>query len=471
MVAQNVQAGGISAMSAVYSEKARKQAAEGANFEDLLKNTKSITAGKPEEAKDAKDVKLPEASDAKPETELKNEASGSKAELKTEKEASTAETAKTTDTLQTEEEIQKEAAEISDTELLERVAAFVLQVAELVQELLGLTKEQFDSMLGQLGMTEADLLSTDMLTDFYLNVKQAPDASVLLTDDSLLQGLKELGAAIEEMAEQHGFPKELLEQQMEMPEFAEVLRSFKEGNYEAPDAEDVQDTEDAGVPAAETEAVAAKETRVQGRTKEVTLEFKEEGAMEKAPVRHSEAAEDKAPETMVQGGQFLQNLEEAVTQKAEAVSGQTDIVALVREIADQLLERVRVVVSPETTSLEIQLTPEHLGKVGLTLSEQDGVLKAKFFTENELAKQAIETNLIQFKETLNEQGLRVESIEVMVSEFSFDKNGQAEQSGQGGEQKGRRHFAADEAEESMAKPDRLAEHFLSEGESTVNYMA
>lgn len=462
MVAQNVQTGGISAMSAVYSERAKKQTAEGANFEDLLKNTKSAVTERTEKAGDAK---KPEVSDAKTETEPKKEVLDSKTETKTETKEGSTETIKDSNKVQNEGEKTETVAEISDTELLERTAAFVLQVAELVKELLGLTKEQFDSMLEQLGMTEADLLNPDMLTDFYLNVKQAPDASALLTDASLLQGLKELGTAIEEMAEQSEFPKELLMQQMETPEFAEALRSFKEGNHE------VQNTEDAELPETETDAITATETRQFGKTKEVTIEFKEESGTEKTSVKNSEAAEPKMPETAMQGEQFLQNLKEAVAQKAESVSGQTDIVALVREIADQLLERVRVVVSPETTSLEIQLTPEHLGKVGLTLSEQDGVLKARFFTENELAKQAIESNLVQFKEALSEQGLRVESIEVMVSEFSFDKNGQAEQSGQDGEQKGRRHFAADETEEGIIKPDRLAEHFLSEGESTVNYMA
>ena len=42
------------------------------------------------------------------------------------------------------------------------------------------------------------------------------------------------------------------------------------------------------------------------------------------------------------------------------------------------------------------LTPEELGRVNLTIVEQDGVMKASFVTENELAKEAIESNLVQF---------------------------------------------------------------------------
>lgn len=460
MVAQNVQNQGISALPSAYSGKVRNAVPGSTSFEELLQNTKSVTAGK---AGDAGETQKTVASDTKKaETGAKGETVEGKAESRTEKKEKQPETVKTTDKVQTEDEKPETLKEVSDTELSERAAALVVQVLETVQELLDLTDEQIGSMLEELGMTEADLLNPDSLKAFYLNVKQVTDASALLTDASLLEGFQELNEAIEGLVEQSQIPRELLAEQLETPEFAEMLRNFKEDKAPV--------KEDAGFSKAEAAVVTVEETAKQPDSeKEVTLEFKAEGGAERT-LEPSKTAKPEASET-VQGEQFLQNLQEAVVQKVETVSEQVDIVAQVREIADQILERVRVIVSPETTSLEIQLTPEHLGKVGLTLSEQDGVLKARFFTENELAKQAIESNLVQFKETLNEQGLKVESIEVMVSEFSFDKNGQAEQSGQNGGQRSRHHFAAEETEEGIAKPDRLAEHFLAEGESTVNYMA
>ena len=108
----------------------------------------------------------------------------------------------------------------------------------------------------------------------------------------------------------------------------------------------------------------------------------------------------------------------------------------------------------------------------MKVTEQNGVLKATFTTENELAKEAIESNIVQFKETLNEQGLKVDSIEVMVGGFSFDKNGEAGQSGQEEKKNNHRSFMSEEELTGVKEDtDQLARHFMEGGESTVNYMA
>ena len=60
----------------------------------------------------------------------------------------------------------------------------------------------------------------------------------------------------------------------------------------------------------------------------------------------------------------------------------------------------------------------------------------------------------------------------MVSNFEFDKNGQAEQSNAQEEKKnGKHHFVADDGTESVSDVDQVAQHFMEGGESTVNYMA
>ena len=148
------------------------------------------------------------------------------------------------------------------------------------------------------------------------------------------------------------------------------------------------------------------------------------------------------------------------------------MVQMIREIADQMMEQIKVSVTSETTSLEIVLTPEELGRVNLTVtSEQDGSLKASFVAENELTKEAIERNIIQFKETLQEQGLKVDTIEVTVGNFSFDKNNQTGDSSQEEHKNGNRRFVTDEEIGQTDETDQLAKIFMDGGESTVNYMA
>ena len=169
--------------------------------------------------------------------------------------------------------------------------------------------------------------------------------------------------------------------------------------------------------------------------------------------------------------QFVQNLQQTA-EKIGEVNGQKDMVQMIREIAEQILEKVKVSVTAETTSLEIVLTPEELGKVNLTITaEQDGSMTARFVTENELSKEAIESNLVQFKEMLQEQGLKVDTIEVTVGNFEFDKNNQAGESSQEEKKNGNRNFRTDEELGQVDETDQLAQHFMEGGESTVNYMA
>ena len=219
-----------------------------------------------------------------------------------------------------------------------------------------------------------------------------------------------------------------------------------------------------------TEAAVVTETAVTAKeTKTIEVNVQSEGKEMEASAK--EQKNDVSTEVDRFANQFVQNLQQAAEEIGE-ITGQKDMVQMIREIADQILEKVKVSVTAETTSLEIVLTPEELGRVNLTVSaEQDGMMKAKFVTENELAKEAIERNLVQFKEMLNEQGLKVDTIEVTVGNFEFDKNGQAGESSQEEKKNGNRQFMNDDELAQKEETDQLARVFMEGGESTVNYMA
>jgi flagellar hook-length control protein FliK len=80
--------------------------------------------------------------------------------------------------------------------------------------------------------------------------------------------------------------------------------------------------------------------------------------------------------------------------------------------------------------MELQLNPEHLGKVNLTLSSKEGLMSAHFVVENDLAKEAVESQMFILKETLDQQGIKVETIEVTVASYTFDQNNQSDEANQ-----------------------------------------
>ena len=352
---------------------------------------------------------------------------------------------------QTDMQKTEDAKEATDVEAAERAVGVVNQVTEQVKETLNLTDEQLAMLLEQLGLTQMDLLKPENLQNLVLLANNGQDAVVLLTDANLLAQVKELTEQVEDILKEAQVTPEELVSALEKVDFEEVV-------------EEAETLLKEQMPKTEQEEATNVETE-----KSTTIEFKVDTEVQ-TEQSHKDTKQEFTSQNDQFANQFVQNLQQAAEQLGE-VTGQTDVVQVIREIADQILEKVKVTVNADTTSLEITLTPEELGKVNLTVTEQDGMLKAHFVTENELAKEAIESNLIQFKEMLNEQGLKVDSIEVMVGGFTFDKNSEAGQNAQEEKKNGNRRFFDESEQMQVEETDQLARHFMEGGESTVNYMA
>ena len=130
------------------------------------------------------------------------------------------------------------------------------------------------------------------------------------------------------------------------------------------------------------------------------------------------------------------------TEKAVEAGTQEAVEAAdsLREIANQVLEQIKIVIRPEQTNMELQLNPEHLGRVHLTVTEKEGMMTASFTTQTQVAKEALESQMTTLRETLKNQGIQIEAIEVTVAEFGFATGSQAKsQTGEGKEQSTRRN--------------------------------
>ena len=92
------------------------------------------------------------------------------------------------------------------------------------------------------------------------------------------------------------------------------------------------------------------------------------------------------------------------------------------QIMEQLAEQIKVVVTPDTTSMEMQLNPENLGKIYLHISSEEGVVNAQFIATNEVVKEALETQVATLRENLTQAGVKVDAIEVTIESHEFERN-------------------------------------------------
>ena len=163
-------------------------------------------------------------------------------------------------------------------------------------------------------------------------------------------------------------------------------------------------------------------------------------------------------------------------QQAEPVfqSAQTE------EIMDQIMEYMKINLKADTQELEMQLHPASLGTVNVQIVAKDGVLTAHFTAQNETVRAVIETQLIQLKTQFEEQGIKVDAVEVTVAnhaygeQFSEQNENMAQE--QGKAKKGVRRINLDEIGEEedlgmMEDSERIVVEMMQANGSTVDYTA
>lgn len=91
-----------------------------------------------------------------------------------------------------------------------------------------------------------------------------------------------------------------------------------------------------------------------------------------------------------------------------------DVDNLLKEVA----QKTKFILKENGSEIKIQLKPEILGKMILKISLEKGEMHAKALVDNTQAKQLIDNNLTQLKETLKEQGIEVKTFEVFVGKDS-----------------------------------------------------
>ena len=107
----------------------------------------------------------------------------------------------------------------------------------------------------------------------------------------------------------------------------------------------------------------------------------------------------------------------------------------VQDIMNQITEFAKVNLSPENSSIEMQLNPENLGKVYLHIAAtKEGNITAELAVSSETVKTALEAQIADLRTSLNQQGIKVDAVEVAIASHEFERN--LEQNASGEEQQG-----------------------------------
>ncbi|MBO4781563.1 MAG: flagellar hook-length control protein FliK [Lachnospiraceae bacterium] len=336
-------------------------------------------------------------------------------------------------------------------------------------QVLNITPEELKQALDALGLELGDLTDRNNVAQLILMLNGSGDISDMLIDNGMLETFNELNDFIAETLETSGMSAE---------EFKNALEVFgkNNGNEVTEVKPELSERVEAEKPI-DVDGEVSNEAAI-GQTEEaITFEVTrsgEEGSSTGFSDRSSKGTEQDVHTVTGAVEGFVRNLEMTVEQTGEVVEEQQ---VSIRDIVYQVVQRIRVNISPENTSLEMRLNPENLGRVSINITSNNGVMTARIDTENQKAREAIESQLQILKENIEAKGIKVEAVEVRISDFNMANNtetGNNEQSANGEENRGsrrNRQVFEQGTEDEITEAQRIAREVLADTGSTVSYRA
>lgn len=316
-----------------------------------------------------------------------------------------------------------------DEELEEAVEDTVKDIMDEVEEALEVSEEELVEAMQQLGLQPIDLLNPDNMAAIMTALTGEDSTIQLVMDEDMYLTLQDLMQMVDEktkeLLSETGLSDEELEAVMDQLKLLIDQKLSKENDMETP----MLVFEQPDMPAqtselAEDGPIIVKENAnaQDSRNAENTQNAAEEAVEGTQAEGETGKNEDSLFRQQQENMQGFQNTPEELAQLTQESKLQDSQMPNTESILKQLADYVKIQNGEELTEMELQLHPASLGNVRVMLSTKGGVVTAQLTTENEVVKNAIESQVSQLKLSLEEQGVKVEAIEVSVASHQMERN-------------------------------------------------
>ena len=375
----------------------------------------------------------------------------------------------------------KSVKEMTDNQLPEKKSldenekiSATKEIAEDVKKIISEIKEKFDvtdddieKAMETLGITVADLFTQEDLKNLLMTVTNTEDSVMLLTDVDLYGGMNDITDMMNnlknEVISEYGiddeaFSKiidegnELFEGTIETDKLdlnafekkavvdkdnlleEQIVQNFDDSKEIIPDIEDKEDvynvrafendnqikTVNVSEPQEENDKVKVQvnvdktETVVSDEAiKKIVTDTEKNGKENAGEDSHQEPHSELFTSFSEMTGNTVADVVESVESYSNAANTEN--------IMRQVTEFVKVNITANSTSMELELHPASLGTVNMQVVSQNGQVTAQFTVQNEAVKAVLESQLLTLQESLNEAGTKVSAIEVTVANYNLDK--------------------------------------------------
>ena len=371
----------------------------------------------------------------------------------------------------------QETDELTPEELeqaMEVLGTAVFNLMQKIADAFGISMEDLQMTMDELGMDQMDLLNADAFGSLLLKLGGAEDSYALLMDETLYGNYQELMGQLDNTMEESAKALEIEPEQLEgllhKISVSEVSAEENPDSVKAPNQEEEgqMTNADPGVSVkAVAEAMEGKQDISDEQTEGQSRQTREDGR------RGAEKTEMEPQEQLFGQNLRTEQLQPQVRQ-AESILQNSGWSADTRNIMNQVMDYMKLQLNADTTSLEMQLHPASLGTLRVQIDSSAGVLTAHFITQNESVKAALESQIVQLQENFEEQGVKVQAIEVTVQTHEFEQNLEQgrDRNQQTPEKRNRtRRIQLNDAlaMENVEEEDALAADMMAANGNTVDY--
>ncbi len=414
-------------------------------------------------------------------------------------------------------------ATVSEDEVKD-VVEFKDDVVSTISKATGVDEDAVEQAMEVLGLTIGDLLNPQNLANLVAELTGTEDATALLLSGDFSQLLGEITNLATELSDTLS---------MDGDEMQEMLKEFdfniSENDLPKMDFENLLAQEPTGEKVEQVEQPTAnmmidEEGQPLAAQQEVTTEKVTSEVAEDVPVKGlseedlEESTVSKEHQELETNGQQTVGKEKTNTSKEDGfpqdskeqdhsesmlhqhspevqahtveVSGSAETIVSyanaytsidANQILEQITSNLKLTLAGDTTTMEMQLNPENLGKIFLQVSTKEGIVSAQITASNESVREVLEAQMATLRENLNQQGVKVDAIEVTVASHEFEKNldGGQQREQQEGEmqeanQKNRRSIRLDSLDELsglMTEEEMLVAQIMKDNGNTMDLTA
>lgn len=320
-------------------------------------------------------------------------------------------------------------------------------ILQQIRQVLGVEDVQIQESMQNLEMTSIDLINPEKIAQLVADLSGEESTIGFISDENMYNSLQELTASVEtildELVSKTGLEKESILEGLDVP-----IELFDKDITQDLQIDQVVETEDTDIidmavenkvendfevvsevkafETKESEDINSKSLNIEKNSTEGITQ--NDTTVEISKTDDSEADSDKSTESgndnlsgngQAQGfNSDLENIEALTTDNDAVLDKKAGTEAIIRQLADF----VKINSGKEITEMELQLHPASLGTVNVQLATKGGNITAQFTTENETVRAAIEAQATQLQLDLEEQGIKIDAIEVTVASHQMEKN-------------------------------------------------